>query len=281
MTKIPPDVIRKIHEQARTEWPDDPGMQEYTIEEEKKAFAKIQDVLLKAVPERIAFDILAQAEQESALYEEQAYFIEDEIEAYRKVCDYDATGIPSEVWEQIQADAMRECALYSCREEFISSQVRSYRYLHSFRVDDVPLAKVAQLISEAQNKYPDDYCAQQNYLDSGIRVHRIRKVVDPIKPLLIELEEIIGNECYNDYIQNYGPWGAWEDQGRTFRYPVVLTDEDLQSQKRWQLTNAIPSEDLITGHYLFGANQLFIFNALVKVIRHIEKKYGISLASES
>ena len=38
----------------------------------------------------------------------------------------------------------------------------------------------------------------------------MEKKIEPIKELLIKMESIIGNECYNQSIQNYGPGGIWE-----------------------------------------------------------------------
>jgi hypothetical protein len=45
------------------------------------------------------------------------------------------------------------------------------------------------------------------------------------KRLLIELEEIIGHEFYNAKIQNWGPGGVFEGEGRELRYPVTFHDE--------------------------------------------------------
>ena len=40
------------------------------------------------------------------------------------------------------------------------------------------------------------------------------------KNLLLTLETIIGSQCYNGNIQNYGPYGVWEGEGRGYRYPA-------------------------------------------------------------
>jgi hypothetical protein len=39
----------------------------------------------------------------------------------------------------------------------------------------------------------------------------------------------------------------------------------------------IPSEDLITGYYAFGANELSIYRALNKIVKHLVKNYGLKL----
>jgi hypothetical protein len=42
--------------------------------------------------------------------------------------------------------------------------------------------------------------------------------------VLLQLENIIGNECYNANIQNWGPNGVFEGEGREFRYPITFID---------------------------------------------------------
>ena len=51
------------------------------------------------------------------------------------------------------------------------------------------------------------------------------------KRLLIELEEIVGNEFYNANIQNWGPGGVFEGGGRGFRYAVTFQDKDRQADQ--------------------------------------------------
>ncbi len=47
--------------------------------------------------------------------------------------------------------------------------------------------------------------------------------------LLREMEAIIGDECYNGNIQNWGPNGAFYGTGREFRYPTNI--------QRWRRRN--------------------------------------------
>ncbi|MNF94364.1 hypothetical protein D3C84_770740 [compost metagenome] len=124
------------------------------------------------------------------------------------------------------------------------------------------------------------YAGQLEYLERKSKKHAsvlaTRQQIDPIKELLTELEKIVGNECYNGNIQNYGSWGELESEGRQFRYPVKFyTDNDVQ--KRWTVSPDIPSEELITGYYAFGANELNIYRALYKVVLHLREKYGLKV----
>lgn len=94
------------------------------------------------------------------------------------------------------------------------------------------------------------------------------------RELIEEMEDVIGGSCYNGNIQNYGPGGMWEGEGRWFRYPIKF--EKSGSRKYYSCEN-IPAENLKTGHYAFGANELAIVKALTEIIELLENKYGLKL----
>jgi hypothetical protein len=91
--------------------------------------------------------------------------------------------------------------------------------------------------------------------------------------LLLELENIIGSECYNQNIQNWGPNGVFEGEGREFRYPITFIGSDGNKIKRKSVDNNIPVDVAITGYYAFGANQLQIIRALDRVVSYMEEQY--------
>ena len=97
--------------------------------------------------------------------------------------------------------------------------------------------------------------------------------IESVKNILIDMENIIGNSCYNGNIQNYGSGGVWEGEGRHFRYPVTFEKSD----KKWKVTPEISAKKLMSGHYAFGANQLSIYSALYKIIKYLEKEHGVIL----
>lgn len=97
------------------------------------------------------------------------------------------------------------------------------------------------------------------------------------KRLLLELEDIIGNECYNANIQNWGPHGVFEGEGREFRYPLTFIDGQGHKLKRKVVDGSIPSEVAVTGYYAFGANQLQIIRALDKVVTYLEKYHNLKI----
>ena len=58
-----------------------------------------------------------------------------------------------------------------------------------------------------------------------------RKRSDKFYSFLHQVEYKIGSECYNSSIQNYGPGGEWEGEGREFRYPVTFMNSDGRKEK--------------------------------------------------
>lgn len=97
------------------------------------------------------------------------------------------------------------------------------------------------------------------------------------REVLVQLESILGNECYNASIQNYGPGGIREADGRGFRYPLTvrLNDEDKEKIRNHSVPDSIPEKALRSGYYSFGANQLDVMTALEKMLRHLEKHHDL------
>lgn len=100
--------------------------------------------------------------------------------------------------------------------------------------------------------------------------------IDKLKELISQLENTIGNECYNGNIQNYGSGGEWMGEGREFKYPVKYLDHiDNLWNKRTYLSKSMTADEIISAYYAFGANQLHIGKAIFKVIELMEQRYGI------
>ena len=122
--------------------------------------------------------------------------------------------------------------------------------------------------------------------------------------LLSKLAEIT-SECYNANIQNYGPGGIWENEGRSFGYPIrfdieippdieaslrkIYSNSDEQTKlrlkkalKRESFTESVADakknvDVFVTGHFAFGANELPIIYNLDKVLRYLEKHHGLEI----
>lgn len=110
----------------------------------------------------------------------------------------------------------------------------------------------------------------------------VEKLPKARRRLLAQLESILGNECYNASIQNYGTGGIREADGRAFRYPLMvrLSGQEKQKIRDQIVPDSVPDEALRSGYYSFGANQLDVMTALEKILRHLEKNHGLVIKDE-
>jgi len=95
------------------------------------------------------------------------------------------------------------------------------------------------------------------------------------KKILIQMEAIVGNRCYNGNIQNWGPNGEWYGEGREFRYPITFLDKGVTKEKRWEIDPSESLEKMRTGYYAFGANHLNIVQALEDILKMLESEYHL------
>jgi hypothetical protein len=94
------------------------------------------------------------------------------------------------------------------------------------------------------------------------------------------MESMLGNECYNANIQNYGPGGIREADGRSFRYPLTIRAADGSTTKVRDVSipASVPNNVLLSGYYAFGANQLDVMAGLNRILEHLERHYGLVIA---
>jgi hypothetical protein len=97
------------------------------------------------------------------------------------------------------------------------------------------------------------------------------------KRLLLTLENMVGSKCYNGNIQNWGPGGIWEGEGRQFRYPVTFRTPGGRNVRRKFADSSLPDEVVATGFYAFGANELLIILALDRVLTYLERHHGLEI----
>lgn len=97
------------------------------------------------------------------------------------------------------------------------------------------------------------------------------------RKLLVRLESMLGNECYNASTQNYGPGGVREADGRSFRYPLTLRSMDGATTKirETSVPASVPNDDLLSGYYAFGANQLDVMASLDRIVDYLERHHGL------
>ncbi|USF86383.1 hypothetical protein [Candidatus Endoriftia persephonae] len=233
---IPDSVLEEIRARAKESWPDDKDMREYSVKEEIDGYRQFQSIDFTGITEKQKEQIIESAQEMYEGWDEVASEIEDEIEALKELKEYEHPNIAKELLNQWRKEAEEENERY-------------------FRLQ---LEEIEKRVRQHES------------------IKNTRREIDPLKQILIELEDIVGNECYNGNIQNYSSWGELESEGRSFRYPVKFFD-GKKEHKKWNVTKDIPSEELITGYYPFGANELNIYRALHKVLKHLEKNYGFKL----
>ena len=233
---IPSDLLDEIQKTAIEEWPNDKDMQKYTIQEEIEAYRSFEAIDFSGISESEKQNILSEAKEYLDSWQEIANSVESEVEALIELNNFSRPGISEDLYKE--------------------------------------------WLCSAEEEHGMNYVLQLDYIESKVRQYEknkeTRKEIDPIKQLLINLESIVGNECYNSNIQNYGSWGVLESEGRSFRYPVKFFD-GKNEHKEWSVKSGIPSEELITGYYPFGANELNIYRALYKVLKYLEMNHDLKL----
>lgn len=233
---VPDTVIEKIRSAAKEAWPEDKEMQTYTVKEELDAYRNFVALDYSGVSDEEKESLIQEAKESFDSWEERFSSIQDELEAIIELKELSSRNQGSELFRQWLLEAQAE------NENYFQGQLE---YL-------------------------------QNKVSSYEAIQRTRAEIDPLKNILIDIENIIGSECYNGNIQNYGSWGELESEGRSFRYPVKFYDGENE-YKRKTVPQDIPSEQLISGYYPFGANELNIYRALHKVLKYLEAEHGLKL----
>ena len=95
------------------------------------------------------------------------------------------------------------------------------------------------------------------------------------------MESMLGSECYNASIQNYGPGGVREADGRSFRYPLTVRNQNGTTVKvrEASVPASISSSVLLSGYYAFGANQLDVMASLNRILDYLERHHGLVIDS--
>lgn len=233
---------------------------------------------MSAVPADILALIKAAAKKEwPGDRDMQSYYIESETGGYVAIANTDF-GPALPIKDQILEWANDYSELWEDRATFVADEVEAFSELQK-RPADVPAEIFEKLKRKAAIDH-DWYSLQHEEVNGGVQhfryVRDMRAKIGPIRDLLIRMESIIGDECYNDNIQNYSSWGVWEGEGRSFRYPVTVL-RNGESEKRRTRFDDLQPEELVTGHYRFGANELSIYRALIKIIDMLEADYDLKI----
>ncbi|MGH6979480.1 MAG: hypothetical protein ACRED4_09345 [Brevundimonas sp.] len=188
-------------------------------------------------------------------------------------------GSASPIREAILKEATGYMETWEDRLHFVRDEIEAFEELATLEPDDIPAEEFAAMRSRAEAAN-DWYALQLDDVRRDIArwryVRDTRARVTPMRELLVRMEEILGSECYNANIQNYSNWGVWEGEGRSFRYPVTYLRAGGEEKRRSRTSDLAPDE-LITGHYRFGANEVGVMRALVRVIEMLRDDYGLVL----
>ncbi len=93
------------------------------------------------------------------------------------------------------------------------------------------------------------------------------------KELISDIEYIIGSQCYNPDSYN----GYTGEEGLEYRYPASYrkNKKDKNLYKADSDIKELSEKQIRTVQYVFGANQLFIGEGIIKVLEELEKRYDI------
>lgn len=212
--------------------------------------------------------------------------VADEVAAYEKFHGFDfgnAAPFRNQILKHVKA--IDEEASWEERLTFLADEISAFHSMGNLKHKGVPRNALAAMAEQAQARYPESFADQLDHVERSVAKYRnaqeIRREIGPIKGLLIDMEHLIGSKCYNSNIQNYGPGGSWEGEGRSFRYPLTVITTDEETRKRRLIDREISEEELITGFYKVGANEMSVVRALVKIVRMIEKEYGVDLRDQN
>lgn len=233
---VPDSVIEEIRNAAKEAWPDEKEMQTYTVKEELDAYRNFVALDYSDVSNEWKESLIQEAKESFDSWEERFSSIQCELEAIIKLKELSNRNQGNELYSQWLQEAQQ------ANENYFEGQLK---YL-------------------------------QNKISCYEAIQRTRAEIEPLKNILIDIESIIGSECYNGNIQNYGSWGELESEGRSFRYPVKFYNGEVEYKRR-TVPRDIPAEQLISGYYPFGANELNIYRALHKVLKYLEAEHGLKL----
>lgn len=235
--------------------------------------------MAEEIPEEVFAEIVKQAtEHWNHDVQLQRYVIAEEEKAYFALINLDfgqATFAKSRICSQY--------ARYSSWKDKIDyalNEINAAAELSGHNFDGVDPAALAKIKAGARSAH-QLLVEQLEYVEARVKEYRFaieaRAKYGEICQILRKMENIVGSECYNDNIQNYSSWGEWESAGRGFRYPVMIYDQFGPDRKVTTVPANTSAEALIRGYYKFGANELNIFRALVKIIEMLENDYGFVL----
>lgn len=161
---------------------------------------------LRAIPADILADIRQRSKAEWPDDREwQDDYVSDEARGYLAFHSIDFAGA-APVKDAIIAEALEFYESWEERASHVKDEIEAYCEIASIAPGDIPAAALDEM-KRAIAADRDWFSIQLDNLHRAIDAHRYvrttREKVGPIRELLVRMEAIIGQECYNGNIQNY------------------------------------------------------------------------------
>ena len=156
----------------------------------------------------------------------------------------------------------------------MKKELQYFSKLNDINSQDISTEQIEEYKNIAAEKYIN-YSEQYSYVIEKIKnYHRNMKINKLIQPI-VDLENLIGNQCYNSNIQNYR-WGEWVGDGREFKYPIKYLCRDGSLKKEKYMKKDFNADEIMSAFYPFGANDLYIGKSIFKLLDYLENRYGLN-----
>lgn len=203
-------------------------------------------------------------------------FVEEEGLAYKEIMDLDlgVLGTCKKIILKESYDAGFHS--WELAKGIICKEIDAAIVIRNFTVPGIAAELIHKWKREVAKRNKCSFARQLSELNRMCKRYLRELEIDSIKPILLALEKVIGNACYNGNIQNYESWGEFESEGRWFRYPVRIP-RNGHIHKYKYVPSDVPALEMIDGYYAFGANEMAIFSALDDVLKYLEKHHGLDI----
>lgn len=161
--EIPPEILTEIPRLARSEWPGDREMQQYTIDAETEAYRGLEDLDFGAALEHKPA-ILKEAREFHETWEEIFGFVSGEVEAFNTLATLAPEDVPADFVAEHKRKAAAEYDWFSSQLEDVEQAIEGYRYVQRTRakvgpIRDILVRMEAIIGSECYNANIQNYSA--------------------------------------------------------------------------------------------------------------------------
>ena len=177
--EIPPQLLSRIRDRVKREYRGDSESQRSELENQMESYRALQEIVAQppeGLDEQTLAKIVVRAQREYPLdLRMQLHEVELQIEGHAVVEHFsdgtNHTELPSEIINKIARRAKREHANnFSLQAYELKKQMSAYieiAELRSSLQSDVGRKQMANVIAEAESKYPDNYFLQVYHIKQG------------------------------------------------------------------------------------------------------------------